>query len=83
MPPKAARGGPKSKSDNSQSRDSSDRAEKKNTRKLLPRDRLVHDGVTDPSDDAAPEDNSAASILDGIADPSNAAASDDNEREQR
>jgi hypothetical protein len=78
MPPKAARGGLKSKSDNTQSRDSSNRAEKKNTRKLPPRDRLVQDGVTDPSDDAAPEDNSTASILDGIANPLNAAASDDN-----
>jgi hypothetical protein len=79
MPPKAARGGLKSKSDNTQSRDSSDRAEKKNTRKLPLRDRLVHDGVTNPSDNAAPEDNSAALILDGIANLSNAAASDDNE----
>jgi hypothetical protein len=79
LPPNAARGGPKSKSNNTQSRDSSDRAEKKNTCKLPPRDRLVHGGVTDPSDDAASEDNSAASILDGVADPSNAAASDDNE----
>jgi hypothetical protein len=78
MPPKAAKGGPKFKSDNTQSRDSSNRAEKNNTRKLPPHDRLVNDGVTNPSDDAAPEDNSAASILDGIADPSNAAASDDN-----
>jgi hypothetical protein len=79
MPPKAARGGPKSKSNNTQSRDSSNRAKKKNTRKLPPRDRLVHDGVTNPSDDAAPEDNSAALILDGVADTLNAAASDDNE----
>jgi hypothetical protein len=78
MPPKAARGGLKSKSNNTQSRDSSNRAKKKNTRKLPPRDTLVHDGVTDPSDDAAPEDNSAASILDGIADLLNVAASDDN-----
>jgi hypothetical protein len=79
MPPGAARGGPKSKSDNTQSRDSSDRAEKKNACKLPPRDRMVHDGVTDPSDDAATEDNSAALILDGVANPSNVAASDDNE----
>jgi hypothetical protein len=79
MPPKAARGGLKSKSDNTESCNSSDRAEKKNTCKLPPRDRLVHDGITDPSDDAAPEDNSAALILNGVADPSNTAASDDNE----
>ncbi len=46
---------------------------------MPPRDRLVHNGITDPSDNAAHEDNSAALILNGIADPSNAAASDYNE----
>ena len=77
MPPKAAKaGGTKPKPESTQKRDSSVTAEKKNTRKTPLRNQSVNNSVAHPSDDVAPENNSAVPILESVTNPSNTAASD-------